>query len=250
MAEHWDDVLPFNNNIAVNGTFDTDIVPGWQVFDLPSAVGTFYAMYDSGYGNPIGSALVASETDITGAGGHYFYQVIPVRAGKQYKLSAEWLGDLSGYGYVTSDPCHLSNWAQVLVSFESSPDANTWTVWTDANAVMYAKVFGVANQNIDSTGYWDWESITASQTNGPADGIFTADGNYIVVAFSEGGLPNSGTGYFYADNVKVEGPECSAADLNGDCFLDWLDVEKFVLQSKPCRRMPDAMIYFPAKNLE
>jgi pectate lyase len=244
MAEHWDDVLPLTNNIAVNGTFDTDIVPGWQAFDLPSAVGTFYAMYDEYYGNPIGSALVASEPDITGASGHYLYQVIPVRAGKQYKLSAEWMGDLSGY--VISDPTHLSNWAQVLVSFETSPDANTWTVWMDANAVMYAKVFGVANQNIDSTGTWpDWESITASQTNGPADGIFTASGDYMVVAFSEGGLPNSGVGYFYADNVKVEGPACSPIDLNGDCYLDWLDIQLIANDWLSCNRNPDSECLLP-----
>jgi hypothetical protein len=133
----------------------------------------------------------------------------------------------------------LSNWAQVLVSFESGPDANTWTIWTDANAVMYSKVFGVADKNIDSSGTWlNWELITASQTNGPADGIFTANGDYMVVAFSEGGLPNSGLGYFYADNVKVEGPACAAIDLNGDCFLDWLDIERFADDWLLCNRSP------------
>ena len=195
LAGHWDDALPLNNDIAVNGTFNTDIVPGWQAFDLPSAVGEFLFMYDGDYGNPVGSAVMGGDTGATGISGHYFYQVIPVRAGKQYKLSAEWMGDLSGY--VSSDPCHLSNWAQVLVSFETSPDANTWTVWIDPNAVMYAKVFGVADKNIDSSGTWPtWEPITASQTNGPADGIFTASGNYMVVAFSEGGLPEFRHGLF------------------------------------------------------
>ena len=244
MAEHWGDVLPLTNNIAVNGTFDTDIVPGWQAFDLPSAVGEFLFMYDGDYGNPVGSAVMGGDTGATGISGHYFYQVIPVRAGKQYKLSAEWMGDLSGY--VSSDPCHLSNWAQVLVSFETSPDANTWTVWIDPNAVMYAKVFGVADKNIDSSGTWPtWEPITASQTNGPADGIFTASGNYMVVAFSEGGLPSSGVGYFYADTVKVEGPACPTIDLNGDCSLDWLDIQKFAQDWLSCNRNPASECLLP-----
>ena len=237
MASHWNDVLPLNNNIAVNGTFDTDIVPGWQTFDLPSAVGTFYAEYDEYNGDPPGSAVVESVPNITEANGHYFYQVIPVKAGKQYKLSAEWMGDISGY--VTSDPCHLSNWAQVLIAFETNADANTWTAWTDPNAVMYEKVFGVATRNIDSSGTWPtWESITASHMNGPADGVFTASGDYMVVAFSEGGLPWSGEGYFYVDNVKVEGPACATIDLNGDCSLDWLDILDLAEEWLSCNRNP------------
>jgi hypothetical protein len=66
-----------------------------------------------------------------------------------------------------------------------------------------------------------------------------------VVAFSEGGLPNSGTGYFYADNVKVEGPECATMDLNDDCFLDWLDVEKFADDWLFCNRSPAGECLMP-----
>jgi hypothetical protein len=237
MASHWNEALPLDNDIAVNGTFDTDIIPGWQRFDLPSAVGTFEAIYDIYSGNPVGAAMLLSEPGITGTSGRYFYQVIAVKAGKQYKLSAEWMGDLSGF--VASDPYHRSNWAEVLVAFETNADANMWTVWTDPNAVMYRKAFGVANQNVDSSGSWPtWEPITASQTNGPADGVFTASGDYMVVAFSEGGLPNSGLSYFYADNVKVEEPACSPIDLNSDCNLDWLDIEQFATDWLTCNRYP------------
>jgi hypothetical protein len=237
MASHWGETLPLNNDIAVNGTFNTDIIPGWQRFDLPSAEGEFDISYDGGSGNPPGAALLISYPDITGVHGHYFYQVIPVTAGKKYKLSAEWTGDLSGN--VTSDPCHLSNWAQVRVAFEANADANTWTVWTNPNAVMYEKVFGVATKNIDSSGaWWIWEPITASQTNGPANGVFTASGSYMVVAFSAGSLPMSGESGFYADNVKVEGAECSPTDLNGDCSLDWRDIEQFATDWLTCNRIP------------
>ncbi|MGB8226782.1 MAG: hypothetical protein WCE45_07990 [Sedimentisphaerales bacterium] len=246
LASHWNKVLPIND-IVVNGTFDTDIIPGWQIFDLPSAVGYYftviYGVYD---GNPAGSALVSSDQADTGTSGHYFYQVMPVDACAQYKLSADWMGDISGAGYVESDPCNLSNWAQVLVAFETSADANAWTVWTDANAVMYGKTFGVANQNIDSSGTWfEWEPITASQINGPADGLFTASGDYMVVAFSVGGLPDSGPGYFYADNVKVEGTGCSPADLNGDCSFDWLDIEQFATDWLSCNRNPASECMLP-----
>jgi len=238
MASHWNETLPLNNNIAVNGTFDSDIVPGWQAFDLPSAVGTLIVIFDDYSGNPVGSVGIGSYTDTTGTSGHYFYQVLPVKIGKQYKFSTEWTGDLSGGGLVALDPCNLSNWARVLVAFETNADANTWTIWTDPNAVMYGKVFGVANQNIDSSGAWSWESITASQINGPADGVFTASGDYMVVAFSEGGLPGSDLGYFYADNVKVEGPECSPVDLNDDCYFDLLDIAEFTLDWLTCNRDP------------
>jgi pectin methylesterase-like acyl-CoA thioesterase len=235
MASHWNDVMPLNNDIAVNGTFDTDIVPGWQMIDLPSAEGTLLVIYDGGNGDPVGSVVMGNELD-NGTSGHYFYQILPVDTGKQYKLSAEWMGDI--YGNVESDPYNLSNWVQVLVAFGTNADANTWTAWTDPNMIMYSKVFGVANQNIDSSGTWSWEPITASQTNGPADGVFTASGDYMVVAFSEGGLANSGFGYFYADNVKVEGPECSPIDLNSDCYLDWLDIEQFATDWLSCNRYP------------
>jgi pectate lyase len=237
MASYWNEVLLLNYNVAVNSTFDTDIVPGWQIFDLPLAVGTLLAEYDGGNGNPFGSVVMGNEQDTTGTSGHYFYQAIRVKSGRQYKLSAEWTGDISGS--VSSDPCHLGNWAEVLVIFETNADANTWwTAWTDPNAVMYGKAFGVVTQNIDSSGTWPtWEPITASQTNGPADGVFTASGDYMVVAFSEGGLPGSGFGYFFADNVKVEGT-CATIDLNGDCNLDWLDILDFAEEWLTCNRNP------------
>jgi hypothetical protein len=224
MASYWNGALPLNN-IAVNGTFDTDIITGWEIFDLPSATGMFFATYDDSTGNPVGSVMAFSDQGTTGASGHYFYQVIPVETGKQYKLSAEWIGDLSGNG--SSDPC-IINWTQVLVAFETNTDANMWTIWTDANAVMYSKIFGVIKKNIDSSGMWfDWEPITASQINGPVDGVFTASSNYIVVAFTVGGSSGSGYGYFYADNVKVEGPR-----------LDWLDIEQFATDWLTCNRDP------------
>jgi YHS domain-containing protein len=243
MASYWNEMLPLNNNIAVNGTFDTDIIPGWQIFDLPSAEGTLIVIYDGDNGDPVGSVLMGNEPAITGTSGHYFYQVLPVDAGKQYKLSAEWMGDISSFE--APDPCNHENWAEVLVAFETNADANTWTVWTDPNAVMYRKAFGVVTQNIDSSGTWPWEPITASQTNGPADGVFTANGDYMVVAFSEGSLPRSGLGYFYTDNVKVEGPGCSTIDLNGDCNLDWQDIQKFAQDWLSCNRNPASECMLP-----
>jgi hypothetical protein len=67
----------------------------------------------------------------------------------------------------------------------------------------------------------------------------------MVVAFSEGGLPSSGVGYFYADNVKVEGPACSPIDLNGDCYLDWLDIQLIANDWLSCNRNPDSECLLP-----
>ncbi|MFA5293242.1 MAG: hypothetical protein WC496_09435 [Phycisphaerae bacterium] len=238
MIDYWHRPQPLNNNIAVNGTFDTDIIPGWQMFDLPSAEGTLMVLYDGENGNPVGSVVVGNEPTTIGTSGHYFYQVLSVDTGKQYKLSAEWMGDISSFEAPDPDPCNHGNWADVLVAFETNADANTWTIWTNPNAVMYRKAFGVITQNIDPSGTWPWEPITASQTNGPADGVFTANGDYMVVAFSEGCLPGSGYGYFWVDNLKVEGPECSPRDLDNDCDLDWLDIEQFAMDWLTCDRDP------------
>jgi len=57
---------------------------------------------------------------------------------------------------------------------------------------------------------WDWESITASPDSskpGTSNGVFTATGNYMTVAFNLGGRAqtsnNTQPGYFWVDNVSL-----------------------------------------------
>jgi hypothetical protein len=235
MANQWSEVLPLTVDTLTNGIFDTDILP-WQTVALPGATGYFVAYFDEATGNPPGSAIVGSDTDPDGTDGYWFYQIIPAIAGKQYKLSGEWIGDLSGS--VAADPCNRGNWAEVKVAFESGTDPNTWASWSNPGTVMYRKAFGSTTQNIGPSGVWDWEQITVSPANGPVDGVFTATGSYMVVAFGEGGLPASGVGYYYLDNLMVRTSPCPTADLNGDCSLDFLDLRQFAADWLMCNRDP------------
>jgi hypothetical protein len=235
LASHWNDVLPLTVDTLINGTFDTDITSGWQTFALPSATGYFIGYFDDTTGNPPGSAVVGADTTPDGTDGQWFYQTIPVVAGKQYKFSGEWMGNLSE---AAIDPANRNLWSTVLVGFESNADPNTWTLWSNSGAVMYRKALGSTVQNIGPDGVWDWEQITASPTNGPADGVFTATGSYMVVAFSAGGLPSSGVGYYYLDNLSVQTSPCPTTDLNGDCLLNMKDIAAFAEQWLTCNRNP------------
>jgi hypothetical protein len=235
LASQWSAVLPIDQLVSLS-TFDDAIPASWQAITLPGATGYFIGYFDGATGNPPGSAVVGSDADPAGTDGQWFYQIIPAIAGKQYKLSGEWMGDLTGY--VAADPCNRGNWANVMVSFESNPDPNTWTSWSSPSALMYRKAFGSTTQNIGPWGAWDWEQLTASPANGPADGIFTATGSHMIVAFSTGGLPASGVGYYYLDNVRVQTSPCPTADFNGDCFLDMKDLAAFTEQWLTCNRNP------------
>ncbi len=235
LAGQYNEELPLTVDKLTNGSFDTDAVP-WQITAVPGSSGYFVACFDDTTGNPVGSAVLGSDTDPDGTDGYWFYQMIPVIEGRQYKLSGQWTGDLSGF--VAADPCNRGNWAEVIVAFEPSADPNTWVSLAEPNSVMYRKAFGSTNQNIDPSGAWDWEEITASQANGPADGIFTATDSHMVLAFGQGGLPASGIGYYYLDNVKVQTSPCPTWDFNGDCKLDWLDIQHFAGDWLNCNRIP------------
>jgi hypothetical protein len=225
--------LPLTDNIAINGTFDADIA-GWDWLDLPTATGSCFYGFDLEYGNPPSATYVMCDTSGGYVSGHFFYQVIPVTPGLRYRFSGDWLGDLAGG---SSDPCSTNNWAETIITFEASSDPCTWT-WTNPGAVMYRKAWGVTSQNTEPGGMWDWQSIRTSLANGPADGIFTSTGNYMVVAFSLGGIESASMPWIDVDNIKVEGPGCPTPDLNGDCSLDFLDLRQFAADWLMCDRDP------------
>jgi hypothetical protein len=103
---------------------------------------------------------------------------------------------------------------------------------------MYKKAYGAGTTNT-TTGIWDWEYVTASPTNGPASGVFTATNSYMVVAFNLGGRVGSGMTTIHLDNTGVkEAVTCPPYDLNGDCAINWLDMLQFANNWLVCNRDP------------
>jgi hypothetical protein len=234
VADAWSQTAPTVQRV-VNGTFTNDIVPGWQQFDKASATGACFMWYDNAVGNPVGSAGIGNDSADDTTSGHYMLQVVPVTVGRQYTVSAEWMGDMSE---AAVDPAHRTQWSRVLVFFEGSAEPSAWTSLGSPDSIMYGKSFGATSQNIGTTGMWDWEQITASPIHGPVDGVFTATARYMVVAFESGGAAGSGVGFCYLDNVSVSGPGCPQVDLSGDCSLDFADLCQLATDWLVCNREP------------
>jgi pectin methylesterase-like acyl-CoA thioesterase len=235
LANAWLVPPDLTNDIAMNGSFDAGVSTGWQWTDLAGATGSCSVFFDDTYGNPLPSVYLMSDTASGPVSGHRFYQVLAVNAGSSYRLSGDWAGDLNGT--FVPDPCSNNNWAEVIVSFQSGSEPSSWS-WTDPTMVAYRKEFGPALQNIDSTGLWDWQPFTGSATNGPSDGIFTATGNYMVIAFSLGGAAGASTPWFSIDNIMVEGPGCPSLDLDSNCRLDLKDIAILAEHWLTCTRYP------------
>jgi hypothetical protein len=104
---------------------------------------------------------------------------------------------------------------------------------------IYKKAFGNGDVNT-STGIWDWESITASPYYEVPEGdVFTADGEYMVVSFNLGGRADSGSTYFWIDNISVtEYFPCAEFDLTGDCQRNIEDLEVLMNTWLNCNRYP------------
>jgi len=233
LAVLWGANPPEPSDAVNNGTFDTDTA-GWEFLPPVATDGIVTASFDAMDGSPAGSALISADTTLAATNSARFYQIIPVEVGRQYKLSGDWMGDIKGtVGTVTN----ARNWAEIYVTFVTDGSA----VPTSWGSIMYKKAFGVANQNIGPTGAWSWEPITASVADGPADGVFTATDDYMVVAVNLGGRINSGQTYANVDNFGVvPTAACMEVDLNEDCVLDFLDVLDFASCYLSCGRDPSA----------
>jgi hypothetical protein len=232
MADSWaQGSVPIE--LVVNGGFDSILAP-WSLVNISGATGTMAASFDGVTGNPAGSALIWADNTVA-TNNHRFYQVFAVTQAKQYALTGQWSGNIVG---LVTNPTggSLRNWAEVFVSFETSTTPVNW----GSSALMYKKAYGAGTTNT-STGIWDWEPFVSSPngSNPPANGIFTATGPYMVIAFNLGGRVGSGTPNIYADNISViEVMTCPPFDLNGDCVLDWMDILDFASQWLVCNRDP------------
>ncbi len=217
-------------DLMVNGSFDLDI-SGWQFLPPVVTDGTVTASFDAADGNPAGSAKLSADTTLAAANSAKFYQIVPVTAGRNYQLFGDWMGDIKG----TVPATGARNWAEIFVIFvaDGSVAPTSW------GTIMYKKSFGGVSQNIGPTGAWSWEPITASATDGPVDGVFTATDDYMVVAVNLGGRIGSGQTYMNIDNFQVvETQPCTAVDLNDDCILDFLDIQQFASDYLLCGRDP------------
>jgi uncharacterized repeat protein (TIGR03803 family)/probable HAF family extracellular repeat protein len=230
LASAYSTPLPLTNDIAVNGTF-TDGIAGWTAIDMAAATGTLMADWDAPFGNPPGAAYLMCDLSGGDVDGHFLCQVLPVTPGNRYKLSGQWTGDMTIVAGTET------TWANIVVTFEAGTDPAGWHL-TEPDALMYRKALGSTLQNIDPNGIWGWEEFTSSPASGPADGIFTATDNYMVVAFSLAGLASSTLPWFDIDNIRLDGPGCPVLDLNGDCSTDMADLATFAGEWLACNRDP------------
>ena len=197
------------NNLLVNGDFGSGNLDGWTVVaNTPTTI-----TYDAASG----SALLHRNDSTAVSNGNYLYQTVPVVIGRQYKISAQWKGDLlradlDGTG---------RNWSEVIVNFtETAPAPFT----PQAQTLFYKKRTDGSINDIPMP--WDWQNIVDSPNTEttiippPTDGIFTATAEFMTIAFNLGGRAqtsnNAQPGFFYVDNVSViPWPRITATSIVG-----------------------------------
>ncbi|TWU29980.1 PEP-CTERM sorting domain-containing protein [Bythopirellula polymerisocia] len=176
-------------NLLTNGDFATDL-SSWTA--TPSAPTTI--AYDGSEGIPSGSAKLDRVDSTNSSNGNYLWQAVPVSNGAQYKLDADWKGDLLNGG-------SGRNWAEVAVEFN-----NTGVLTEPIDTNIQYKVATDGGNDVYSHPF-DWTSILTAPSSGPADGIFTATGDFMIVAFNIGGRDvtrnNTQPGFYWVDNASI-----------------------------------------------
>jgi hypothetical protein len=211
-------------NVVVNGNLAVDS-SGWTYLAMTTATGLMHADYDGATGNPGGSEKLWADANDFSTNNHRFGQVLRVNKGQKYKLDADWKGDLTG---LANDPTYGAssrNWVEVFVGFSDTyPTSEQW------GSIAYKKTYGGGGADTP----WDWTSILSSPDSTypapqPVNGVFTATGKYMTVAFNLGGRIHScdptHPAWVYIDNIKVlpchdaAGTDCSA---DGFRYIAWI----------------------------
>ena len=215
LTAQWMNTPPIVD-IVVNSDFAADL-SGWTL--TPNSPTTI--TWDSS-----GTALIARNDATFESNANYLYQNVSVVSGRQYKIDAQWKGDLLNGGTGR-------NWAEVFVGFGSSPTA--------FNGTFYYKKATSGGPN-EYPQPWDWESVLLSPDGGPADGIFTATNSYMTIGFNLGGRAGVGPGYYYLDNVSVveAGTPCPEIDLIDDCLVNLDDLAALFGAWLDCNRNPSS----------
>ena len=145
-------------NLIVNGDFGIGDLTGWTT--TPAAPATI--IYDGGLGNPAGAATLARNDTTADANGNYLYQIVPVVIGQQYKLSADWQGDLlNGLGVSSR------------ILLESSCFDHVNTPWANYNTTGYTR--GII--------HWKADNVFVSTTIpawAPNSTVFTPPYPYVL----------------------------------------------------------------------
>ena len=194
-------------NLVVNGDFGTGDLSGWlEAHDLGRADFTQIS-YDGTDGVPAGSANWdrSPNGDVSGADNRdNLYQFIDVEVGDSYLFDAQWKGDL--YGTARS-------WAEVRIAFLPTdapldPATGFQSAWQMYKKSSFSSE-GAGTPLDPPVDGWDWESVHLSPRSGtPADNIYVATDEFMVVAFNLGGRDQTATlaageVFMNVDNVSV-----------------------------------------------
>jgi hypothetical protein len=195
-------------NLLTNPGFDSGDLSGWLL--ASATVDQTEISYDGGEGNPSGSVKLDRITSAAFDNKDIIYQLVDVNVGTQYRVDADWKGDLFNGG-------EGRNWAEAMVAFvptgDPMPDGTSF-----ADAWIQYKRASDGGPHLPPTSGFDWESILDSPDGGPADGVFTATDEWMVLGFNLGGRAESSNntqpGFYWVDNASVTVvPEPSTAVL-------------------------------------
>jgi hypothetical protein len=149
-------------------------------------------------------------------------------------LQGQWKGDLN------PGSVNVRNWADVLVGFTDNPVPTTVA---EFGVMVFRKRYdpvstSLVNLTPAQNGQWDWEDIDESLVSGQSL-LNEATAQYMVVSFHVGGQIYAALGSYVIDNISVIGcSEFPAADLTGDCIVDFADTAVLVSKWLQCNVDP------------
>lgn len=203
-------------NLSSNGDFGSGLADWLELGNQGLVQKT------TGTGNPIPGARLYRVETTTSVNENGIYQAIPVTSGKSYQVYGQWKGDLRA-------GVDVRNWAEVYIFFDDDGVLQTSELETANPGIVFKKRYDPdagERVNIDETGIWDWQDITASfDPEFIGSNNFIADNSYLIVYINLGGRAASGNTEVFIDNIVVTA--CQGilnGDLNDDCVVDLQDL--------------------------